>query len=152
MRYNLTLPRRQRGVTLLELMIVCAIIAIIAAVGYPSYVRYVVNSKRTTATATLLQIADRQQQFFMDNKRYANDLTALGLAANPLVLGDDGQPAAAGDPQAVYRFTLSNVAATSYTATATPLNEQATRDSDCGALTYTQAAVKSHGGSGDDCW
>jgi type IV pilus assembly protein PilE len=55
--------RLQRGVTLLELLIVVAIISMIAAIAYPSYTRYVVNTKRTAATTTLLQIADRQQQF-----------------------------------------------------------------------------------------
>ena len=81
---------KQRGVTLLELMIVVAIVAMIAAFAYPSYTQYIVNTKRTAATATLLQIADRQQQFFMDNKRYTADLTDLGLAASPLFISDDG--------------------------------------------------------------
>ena len=70
--------RSQRGITLLELMIVVVIIAIIASIGYPSYMRYVVNTKRTAATSTLLQVADRQQQFFMDNKRFAADLIRQG--------------------------------------------------------------------------
>ena len=61
--------RCQRGVTLLELLIVVAIVAMISAFAYPSYMTYVVNTKRTAATTTLMRIADRQQQFFMDNKQ-----------------------------------------------------------------------------------
>ena len=142
----------QRGITLLELLIVVAIISMIAAFAYPSYMRYVVNTKRTAATSTLLQIADRQQQFFMDNKRYANDLTALGFAANPLVVGDDGRPLPGGDPDSVYAISLSNVAVTTYTITAAPLNGQLSRDTDCGSLALNQAGARGNSGGGDDCW
>lgn len=152
----MTIPARlksaQRGVTLLELMIVVAIVSIIATFAYPSYTQYVVNTKRTAATSTLLQIADRQQQFFMDNKRYANDLTDLGFSANPLFVSSDGMPAAAGDTDTVYVFGLANVAATTYTAVAAPLAGQLKRDTDCGTLTLNQAGAQGATGAADDCW
>ena len=107
-----TAPIWQRGVTLMELMIVVAIIAMISAFAYPSYQEYVVNTKRTAATTTLLQIADRQQQFFMDNKSYANDLTNLGYSANPLWVADDGRIVVAGDLDAVYIMTPDHLHAT----------------------------------------
>ncbi len=141
----------QRGVTLLELMIVVVIISIIATFAYPSYTQYIINTKRTAATSTLLQIADRQQQFFMDNKRYANDLTDLGFSANPLFVSSDGMPAAAGDTDTVYVFGLANVAATTYTAVAAPLAGQL-RDTDCGTLTLNQAGARGATGTADDCW
>ena len=144
--------RRQRGVTMLELLIVVAIIAIVSAFGYPSYMRYVVNAKRTAATSALLQIADRQQQFFMDNKSYAADLTDLGFAANPWVISDEGMSAAAGDADAVYSIALSNVAAMTYTITAAPLHAQLDRDTYCGSLTLNQAGVRGNSAGGDDCW
>lgn len=144
--------RRQTGVTLLELLIVVAIVAIISAFAYPSYMQYVVSTKRTVATSALLQIADRQQQFFMDNKSFSNDLTALGFAANPLVLADDGNSTAAGNADAVYSISLSNVAATTYTITAAPLHGQLERDTDCANLTLTQAGARGNSGSDDDCW
>ena len=142
----------QRGITLLELMIVVAIVSMIAAFAYPSYMQYVVNTKRTAATSALLQIADRQQQFFMDNKSYSNDLTALGFAANPLVVNDNGRSVAAGDADAVYSISLSNVAATTYTITAAPLNGQLSRDTECGSLALDQAGARGNSGGGDDCW
>ncbi len=143
---------KQRGVSLLELLIVVTIVALITAFAYPSYENYVVNTKRSAATTTMLQIADRQQQFFMDNKQYAADLTNLGFAADPLIISDDGNPVAAGDASSVYSFDLSNLAATTYTVTATPLNAQGKRDTKCGNLTLTQAGVKGNSGTGDDCW
>jgi type IV pilus assembly protein PilE len=142
----------QRGVTLIEILIVVVIIGIIAGVAYPSYVQYVADTKRTAATATLLQIADRQQQFFMDNKTYAADLTDLGLAANPFVVADDGTATNAANADSVYTIALSNVAATTYTITATPLNSQLSRDAACGSLTLNQAGTRGASGGADDCW
>ena len=140
------------GVTMLELLIVIAIISIIASFAYPSYLDYVGRAKRTAATATLLQISDRQQQFFMDNKRFANDLTDLGFSANPLFVSSDGTPAAVGDSDTVYVFGLANVAATTYTAVAAPLAGQLKRDTDCGTLTLNQAGARAATGTADDCW
>lgn len=142
----------QQGVTLIELMIVVVIIAIIAGFAYPSYVQYVADTKRTAATSALLQIADRQQQFFMDNKAYAADLTDLGFAANPFVIADDGTASNAANTDSVYTIALSNVAATTYTITATPLHSQVSRDAACGNLTLDQAGTRVASGGADDCW
>ena len=143
---------RQRGVTLLELMIVVAIVAIISSIAFPSYMQHVVNTKRTVATSALLQIADRQQQFFMDNKTYSSDLTVLGFASNPLVLTDNGNSTTAGDSDAAYSISVSNAAVTTYTITAAPLHVQATRDTHCASLTLDQAGARGNSGGGDDCW
>jgi type IV pilus assembly protein PilE len=144
----------QRGVTLIELLIVVVILSVIASFAYPSYQNYVVETKRTAASSILLQVADRQQQFFMDNKRFTNDLTALGFANNPLVISEDGSVMAdAAASGSTYSVSLSNVAATTFTITAAPLHAQATRDTKCGSLTLNQAQLKgSSGGGGNDCW
>lgn len=152
MHSSLSIRNRQNGFTLLELMIVVAIIAIISSIAYPSYMQYVVSTKRTTAASALLRIADRQQQFFMDNKRYATDLTFLGFAANPLSLSDDGNSVPAGDADAVYSISLSNVTATTYTITAGPMNGQLERDTKCGSLMLNQAGMKSNSAGGEGCW
>ena len=145
---------KQRGVTLIELLIAMVVLALIASFAYPSYMNYVVDTKRTAAASMLLQVADRQQQFFMDNKRFANDLTNLGFANNPLVIADDGRTVAdAANSASTYSVMLADVTPTSYTVTAAPLNSQATRDTKCGSLTLNQALLKgSSGGGGSDCW
>lgn len=144
---------RQLGVTLMELMIVVAIVAMISAFAYPSYMDYVVNTKRTAAQTTLLQVMDRQQQFFMDNKRYAATLTDLGFANNPLSVADDGNTVPAGDADEVYSISLANITATSYDAVATPLGQQLRRDTKCATLTIDNSGARQASGSHpDDCW
>jgi len=152
MKYAFPQAVKQRGITLMELMIVVAIISMIAAFAYPSYTQHIVNTKRTAATSTLLQIADRQQQFFMDNKSYTADLTNLGFANSPLYVADNGDSVAAGDADAVYLFTLVNVGATTYTAIAAPLGGQLDRDTECGSLTLNQAGARDSLAGGTDCW
>ncbi len=144
--------KRQRGVTLLELMIVVVIIAVISAFAYPSYTQFVVRAKRTAGTSMLLQIADRQQQFFMDNKRYAADLTRLGYAGATVMIDEDGAVVADGSGDRIYNIAISAVAATTYTLTATPQLVQASKDSKCGNLTLSEAGVKGYSGSGGECW
>jgi type IV pilus assembly protein PilE len=144
--------QRQRGMNLIELLVVVAIISILGAVAYPSYVQHIVDTKRTAAKNILLQVADRQQQFFMDNKSYAGNLTNLGFTANPLIVGDDGREVAAGDPQSVYSVTLANVGVTTFTATAAPLNGQLSRDTECGSMILDQSGSRSQSGSSTDCW
>ena len=142
----------QRGFSLIELMIVVAIVAIISAFAYPSYQRYVIKAKRSVAQNALLQVADRQQQFFMDNKRFAADVTNLGFPASPYVVDDNGTPTVASDGDAVYSLSLSNVTATTWTATAAPLNGQLSRDTYCGSLSITQTGAKGKSGTSDECW
>ena len=142
----------QAGMTLIELMVVVAIVAAIFAFAFPSYDRYIVRAKRAVGQNMLMQVADRQQQFFMDNKRFAADLTNLGFGANPFIVDDDGAGTVAGDTDAVYSLALSNVTATTWTATATPVGAQLSRDTFCGNLTINQAGAKGKSGAADNCW
>ena len=97
----------QRGFTLMELMIVVAIIAIIAAIAYPNYTQFVTRSKRSVGATALLQVADRQQQFFMDNKRYAASLTSLGYDNDTIMVGDEGQVVTTASDDRIYNIQIS---------------------------------------------
>ncbi len=143
---------RQAGVTMIELMIVIVIIAIIASAAYPLYTQYVVRAKRSVGTTMLLQVADRQQQYFMDHKRYASSLESLGFSSNPFMMNDQGALVADGDPSRIYGISLSDTTATTYTATAEPQENQAEKDTQCASLTLTHAGEKGHSGSGTKCW
>lgn len=136
----------------MELLTVVAIISIIAAVSYPSYEQFVVRAKRSAGTSMLLQIADRQQQFFMDNKRYAANLTSLGFDNNTVMITDDGNFVSATDDKRVYGISVSASTATTYTLLATPQLRQAAKDSKCGNLSLTHAGDRMASGDGENCW
>jgi type IV pilus assembly protein PilE len=69
--------RRQAGVTLLELMIVVVVIAILTAIAFPNYRDFVDRAKRNEAKALLLEIAQNQERFYLQNSTYGT-LVQLG--------------------------------------------------------------------------
>ena len=107
--------RRAPGFTLVEVLITIAVIAILAAVAWPSYESYIRRSKRATAQSALMTIANREQSYLLDLRGYTSSLAALNFSAPQELRGD-------------YAFTIvADNAATPrvFVATATPLNGQA---------------------------
>jgi type IV pilus assembly protein PilE len=76
--------RRAVGFTMLEVMIACAIVAILAAIALPNYADYITRGKITEATTGLSDMRQRYEQFFLDTRSYAGGCATVG----PLV----GQP------------------------------------------------------------
>ena len=145
--------QKMSGFTLIELMIVVVIIAILASVAYPSYTEYVVRSHRQAAKNMLYQIADRQEQFFLDNRAYAANLTALGYAADNIAVNDDAQMTAAGAADRIYVFQISAQTPTTYTIQSTPQLMQAARDKNCGNLSLLSTGEKQEENANVDvCW
>ncbi len=78
--------RNNRGVTLVELLIVIVIIGILSTIAVPTYRSYVLRTQRTEATSTLLRTQAAQEKYFAQNNIYADDLAAappagLGIPA-----------------------------------------------------------------------
>jgi type IV pilus assembly protein PilE len=73
--------RDSGGFSLIELMIVSAIIGILAMIAVPSYDRYVVRSNRAVAKQFMLSAASKQEQYILDARTYATTVGALGLTA-----------------------------------------------------------------------
>ena len=72
-----------RGFTIIEVMIVVAIVAILASVAIPSYTDYIRRGKIQEASSALLAQRVKMEQFFQDNRTYANACDAGSIAAKP---------------------------------------------------------------------
>lgn len=105
---------KKRGFTLVEIMIVVAIIALLAAIAIPNLLRARVNANEAAAVSALKTVATASISFRSVNSSYPADLTALGSATPPYI----DSVLAAGSKQG-YTFSLTG-ATNTFTATAVP--------------------------------
>lgn len=100
--------KRGSGFTLIELMIVVAVIGILMAIAIPNYSEYVTRSRITEATSTLSDMRVKLEQYFQDNRTYIGACAAGTVAPLPAVL-----------PNASFAFTCPTLTATTFVVTAT---------------------------------
>jgi type IV pilus assembly protein PilE len=79
--------KKTSGFTLVEIMVVTAIVAILGAIALPAYRQYVVRSNRSAAMSQMMDIVNREQQFLLVNRAYADKaaLTDSGYVLSPEV-------------------------------------------------------------------
>ena len=141
---QVTTRKKQQGFTLIEVMIVVAIIAILAAVAYPSYQESIRRTARADAQSDMLEIAQIAERFFTANNQYA--ATRAGVA---FVIPFAQSPRSGA---ARYNFNIAFPTPQTFVLQAVPVAPQ-TADV-CGTLTLNQLGVTGPnlGTDGRPCW
>ena len=138
---------RQKGLTLVELMVVVAVMAILASVAYPLYTNQTQKSRRADAKIALETIAAAQERFYTLTGAYTDDLTALQVSTAIQGGGSD---------RGYYTITLAHPGGDTqqFLATAaTAAGGAQADDTNCANFTLNQTGAKTAtDGGGTNCW
>jgi type IV pilus assembly protein PilE len=139
--------RRTRGFTLIELMIVVAIIAILAAIAVPWWGRYTYRARRADGQKVLMHVAQAEERYFTDYNKYTDSPTDLGYPSSAIT-SENGYYSIA--------LEVSGTSSSAFVATASPLGPQS--DDVCGNLTIDSTGAKTPGpddavhNTNGSCW
>jgi type IV pilus assembly protein PilE len=141
--------KNESGMTLIEMMIVVAILGILAAIAYPAYTAHVLKSNRAEAKVGLNDTLQRMQRCFTTTNTYQ---PAAGTCS---VVDQLASPDGIVTPRSLYRLTITDHQRTTFTLIATPINTQV-GDRHCTEFRLTQAGVRTATREGVDntveCW
>jgi type IV pilus assembly protein PilE len=140
----------QRGVTLMELLVVIVVLGILTSIAYPSYRSYLLRAQRAEAKTALLQLQAGQEKFYLNGNTYTENVTA----PSPDGLGLSGTT-----ETGKYTITVDfgiDGDGQSYTATAAPAAGGGQEDDTlCGSFTITDTGVRDNVDatlSSAECW
>ncbi len=132
---------RQRGFSLLEILLAVLIIGILASAAYPLYTDYVIKTKRSEAEMGLLQLASAMEQYYTRHNHYQG--ATLAKLAMPTTT-----------EHGYYRLAIRKLTPTTFELAAIPQGAQQRQDANCGTLTLDHVGRKGVSGPGTiaDCW
>lgn len=136
--------RNLLGFTLIELMIVVAIVAILAAIAIPSYRKYVLQSHRSVAKSTLLEMASREERYYTLNNAYPASATSLNYPTATISVPDATAP--------YYQVSVVS-GGSSFSLQAVPTGPQL--NDTCGTYTLNGLGIQGNTGNSTlsaDCW
>jgi type IV pilus assembly protein PilE len=148
MKTPVLLLRRMRGVSLMELLVVIAVLGTLAAIAVPSYRRYLIRSQRSEAKIALMQVQTAQEKFYLQNNTYTNSITGgPGVGLGMGTVSETGK----------YDIAITTFAADgqSYVATASPRSGGGqTDDVICANFTINERGTRGISGTGaaETCW
>ena len=137
-----------RGFTLIEVMIVVAMVAILAAIAIPSYQNYIRKTRRTDAKNALLDLATREEKFYSINNKYSTTASDLGYSAFPYAVNSTGN--------SYYNLSVGfkGTDTGTFQAKATPTGAQL-NDKDCYEFTIDNTGLRGNNSNTlptDKCW
>ncbi len=142
----------QKGFTLIELLITISIIAVLVSLGYPSYQKYLDESRRIDGQTALLDLANRMENYYGTHNTYASATLAMNNSETDIL------PNTSSSAQ-WYILSIVNQDDSSYLIQATPQKAQ-TNDTDCQSLTLSSVGEKNIAegpqgrptGTVNECW
>jgi type IV pilus assembly protein PilE len=137
---KVTITKAYSGFTLIEVMITVVIVGILASIAYPSYTKFVAKGARADALAGLMNVANRQEQYYLDHKTFTKNMKKLGFSVD----GDGNFVVENG----FYKIDATVANDNRYTIEAKANDIQKARDSACTSIMITSDGEKTP----SDCW
>ena len=133
---------KQRGVSLLQLLVVLTIIGVLAGIAIPTYDAQVKKARRIDAKTSLSELANQQVEYLLNHSTYATTLSPLGFGNT--------------STDNFYALSLNTSGSTSFSIDATAIGSQAS-DTDCAVFRITNTGAKTANDSNNadntaNCW